>query len=306
MPNKVILIGCGNVGTSYAYAIINQKTFIEELVLIDINKEKAMGEALDLNHCLAYSPSKLKIRVGDYEDVKNAKMVCICAGLNQKPGESRLDLEEKNKKIIENYSFQGIFLIATNPVDIITDTVFRISKIAPNRVIGTGTSLDTARLRFLIGEKLEINPKNIHAYIIGEHGDSEFFPLSNATIGLNSITEYLTEEELKDISLNVKNSAYEIINKKGFTNFGIGICLVRITNAIFQNENSILTVSCYNKEHDLYISQPAIINKNGIKEVIKLNLTEEEQKLFLNSLNILKKWIEKLPFIYSFYYIPIF
>lgn len=296
MPNKVILIGCGNVGTSYAYAIINQKTFIEELVLIDINKEKAMGEALDLNHCLAYSPSKLKIRVGDYEDVKNAKMVCICAGLNQKPGESRLDLEEKNKKIIENivknvmkYSFQGIFLIATNPVDIITDTVFRISKIAPNRVIGTGTSLDTARLRFLISEKLEINPKNIHAYIIGEHGDSEFFPLSNATIGLNSITEYLTEEELKDISLNVKNSAYEIINKKGFTNFGIGICLVRITNAIFQNENSILTVSCYNKEHDLYISQPAIINKNGIKEVIKLNLTEEEQKLFLNSLNILKK-----------------
>ena len=295
MPNKVILIGCGNVGTSYAYAIINQKTFIEELVLIDIDKEKAMGEVLDLNHCLAYLPSKLKIRVGNYEDVKNAKLVCICARLNQKPGESRLDLEEKNKKIIENivknvmkYSFQGIFLIATNPVDIITDTVFRISKIAPNKVIGTGTSLDTARLRFLISEKLEINPKNIHAYIIGEHGDSEFFPLSNATIGLNPITKYLTKEELRDISLNVKNSAYEIINKKGFTNFGIGICLVRITNAIFQNENVILTVSCYNKEHDLYISQPAIINKNGIKEVIKLNLTKEEQKLFLNSINILK------------------
>ena len=295
MNNKVVIIGCGNVGTSYAYALLNQKTYVNELVLIDINKDKAIGEAMDLNHCISLTPTKINIKVGDYQDVKDAKIVCITAGLNQKPGETRLDLINKNKKIIEDivdnvlkYDFQGIFLIATNPVDIITKIVYEKSKFKPNKVIGSGTSLDTARLRYLLSEKLKINPQNVHAYVIGEHGDSEFVPWSIATIGLNPIKNFLTENELNDIYLKVRNSAYKIIEKKGFTNFGIGVCLVRITNAILQDENSIITISFYDKENDLYISQPAILNKDGVKEVLKLNLTDKEQDLLKNSINILK------------------
>ena len=295
MNNKVVIIGCGNVGTSYAYSLINQKSYVNELVLIDINQDKAIGEVMDLNHCISLTPSKINIKVGDYQDVKDAKIVCITAGLNQKPGETRLDLINKNKKIIEDivdnvlkYDFQGIFLIATNPVDIITKIVYDKSKFKPNKVIGSGTSLDTARLRYLLSEKLNINPKNVHAYVIGEHGDSEFVPWSIATIGLNPIKNYLNKTKLKEIELEVKNSAYKIIEKKGFTNFGIGVCLVRITNAILQDENSIITISCYDKENDLYISQPAILNKDGVKEVLKLNLTDKEQDLLKNSINILK------------------
>lgn len=295
MNNKVVIIGCGNVGTSYAYSLINQKSYVNELVLIDINQDKAIGEVMDLNHCISLTPSKINIKVGDYQDVKDAKIVCITAGLNQKPGETRLDLINKNKKIIEDivdnvlkYDFKGIFLIATNPVDIITKFVYEKSRFKPNKVIGSGTSLDTARLRYLLSEKLNINPKNVHAYVIGEHGDSEFVPWSIATIGLNPIKNFLTENELNDIYLKVRNSAYKIIEKKGFTNFGIGVCLVRITNAILQDENSIITISCYDKENDLYISQPAILNKDGVKEVLKLNLTDKEQDLLKNSINILK------------------
>jgi len=295
MNNKVVLIGCGNVGASYAYAMLNQKTYVNELVIIDINKDKALGDVMDLNHCLSFAPSKLDIKVGTYEDVRDADIVCITAGLNQKPGETRLDLTNKNKKIIGEIvdevmknGFKGIFLVATNPLDVMTQFVFEKANISPNRVIGSGTSLDTSRLRYLVGERLEINPKNVHAYVIGEHGDSEFVPWNSATVGLNPIKNYLTDKELDDIYVEVRDSAYKIIEKKGFTSFGIGVCLVRITNAILGNENTIITVSSYDEEHDVYISQPAIINRNGIKEIIKLNLTEKEKELFLNSVNVIK------------------
>lgn len=296
MNNKVVLIGCGNVGISFAYALINQRTFVNELVLIDINQDKLLGDVMDLNHCLAFTPSKIKIKAGTYEDFKDAKIVCIAAGANQKDGETRLDLINKNKIIIEDIvdnvmknGFNGIFLMATNPVDIMTNIVYKCSKLNHRKVIGTGTTLDTARLRYMIGEKLEINPKNVHAYVIGEHGDSEFIPWSNATIGLNPIKNYLNPNELNKIYVAVRDSAYKIIEKKGFTNFGIGVCLVKIINSILGDENSIMSVSCYNKEHDLYISQPAILNKDGIKEVIKLELNNKEKKLFTKSINILKE-----------------
>lgn len=295
MKNKVVLIGCGNVGTSYAYALINQKTFVQELVLIDVNREKAEGEAMDLNHSLAFAPSKIKIKAGDYQDVSDAKIVCITAGANQKPGETRLDLINKNKKIIEDivkntikYGFKGIFLIATNPVDIVSKIVYETSNFKENQIIGSGTSLDTSRLRYLIGEKLDINPKNIHAYVLGEHGDSEFVPWSSAKVGLNSINKYLKEEELHKIYLEVRDSAYKIIEKKDFTNFAIGVCLVKITNAILGDENSIITVSCLDKEYDIFISQPAIINKNGIKQILELDLNEKEKEQFLNSVQTIK------------------
>ena len=215
MNNKVVIVGCGNVGSSFAYALLNQKTLVQELVLIDINKNKAEGDAMDLNHSLVFSPSKLSIKAGTYEDVYDAKIVCITAGLNQKPGENRLDLINKNKVIIEDIvnnviknGFKGIFLIATNPVDVITEIVYEVSKFPKNKVIGSGTSLDTARLRYLISEKVDINPKNVHAYVIGEHGDSEFVPFSCATIGLNPIKNYLSDEELNEIYLDVSRIPY--------------------------------------------------------------------------------------------------
>ena len=250
MKNKVVLIGCGNVGMSYAYALLNQKTAVNELVLIDLNKEKVMGEVMDLNHCLAFAPSKIEIKAGSYADCKDADIVCLAAGANQNPGETRLDLISKNTKVfydiihqVMESGFKGIFLVATNPLDIMTYITYRLSGLPAHRVIGSGTTLDTARLRYLIGEKLQINPKNVHAYVMGEHGDSEFVPWSNASVGLLNINQFLQPNELETIATEVREAAYEIIKRKGATYYGIGMCLVRITNAILGNENTILTVS---------------------------------------------------------------
>lgn len=299
--NKIVIIGCGNVGMSYAYALLNQRTSVTDLFLIDINKEKIIGEVMDLNHCLAFAPSKINIQVGNYDDCKDAKIVCIAAGANQAPNETRMDLIYKNSKIFKNIisevrksGFNGIFLIATNPLDIMTYITFKESNFKPNQVIGSGTSLDTARLRYLIGDKLGISPKNIHAYVIGEHGDSEFVPWSNASVGVENIENFLNKEELETICEDVKKAAYEIISKKGATYYGIGMCLVRITNAILGNENSIITVSTYDKENDIFIGLPAIINKDGIKKVIKLNLSEDENIKLDNSIQVIKEAIKKI------------
>lgn len=298
--NKVVIIGCGNVGMSYAYSLVNQKNSVNELVLIDVNKDRIIGEAMDLNHCLPFGPTKISIKAGDYSDCKNAKIIVIAAGANQKPGETRMDLIYKNskifKEIIDNVmksGFDGIFLVATNPVDVMTYLTYKYSKLDHSKVIGSGTSLDTARLRYIVANKLEISPKNVHAYVIGEHGDSEFIPWSNANIGLQPMDDYLTEKEMDEICLEVKNAAYEIINKKGATYYGIGMCLTRITNAILDNENCILTVSNYDN-NDLFISRPAIINKDGIRESIYVKLNKEETDKLTDSINIIKKAIKEI------------
>lgn len=295
MNNKVVIIGCGNVGMSYAYALLNQRTYVNKLVLIDINKERTIGEAMDLNHCLPYAPSKISINVGDYDDCKDARIVVIAAGANQKPGETRLDLIDKNAKIFKDIvdnvmfsGFNGIFLVATNPLDVMTYLTYKYSGLPSHRVIGSGTSLDTARLQLMIGKKLCINPKNIQAYVIGEHGDSEFIPWSNANISLQNIKEFFTKEELKNIEDDVRNAAYEIINKKGATYYGIGMALVRITNAILGNENTIIALSIYDKENDVYIGMPAIVNSEGAKRRIRLNLNSQEEIKLTNSINIIK------------------
>ncbi len=301
MKNKVVIIGCGNVGMSYAYALLNQRTYVNELVLIDLDQERVIGEVMDLNHCLAFSPSKISIKAGDYADCKNASIVCIAAGANQGPGETRMDLINKNsvifKSIIKNViksGFDGIFLIATNPLDVMTYITWKYSKFEPNRIIGSGTSLDTARLKYMIGEKLQISPKNVHAYVIGEHGDSEFVPWSNANISLQNIKDYLTEEELNDIYINVRDAAYDIIKRKGSTHYGIGMCLVRITNAILGDENSIITISTYDKENNIFIGCPATINRNGVREKIYLKLNKTEEEKLTNSINIIKEAINKI------------
>lgn len=301
MTNKVVIIGCGNVGMSYAYALLNQKTYVNELVLIDLNKERIVGEVMDLNHCLAFAPSKIKITVGDYSDCKDAKIVCIAAGANQNPGETRMDLINKNSKIfksiVENVmasGFNGIFLVATNPLDVMTYLTYKYSKLPANKIIGSGTTLDTSRLRYLISEKLEINPKNVHAYVIGEHGDSEFVPWSNANIGLQNIRDYLSDEVLNEIYLDVKNSAYEIINRKGATCYGIGMCLVRITNAILGDENTIMTVSGYDKDNNVFVGLPYVIGASGIKNKIYVALNEEETSKLQNSIDVIKEAINSI------------
>lgn len=301
MNNKVAIIGCGNVGMSYAYALLNQKTHVNELVLIDINTKRLEGEVMDLNHCLAYSPSKINIKLGNYEDCKDAKIVVIAAGANQNVGETRMDLIHKNSKIFKSIvdsvmksGFDGIFLVATNPLDVMTYLTYKYSGLQHNRVLGTGTTLDTARLKYLISEKVGVSPKDIHAYVMGEHGDSEFIPWSNANIALKSINAYLTNDEKIQIENDVRNSAYEIINRKGATYYGIGMCLVRITDAILSDENVILSVSAYDKENGIYISTPAIVNSSGVKEKIFVPFNKEEAEKIKNSINVIKEAINNL------------
>ena len=301
MNNKVVIIGCGNVGMSYAYALLNQRTYVNRLVLIDLNKDRIEGEVMDLNHCLPYAPSKISINIGDYQDCQDANIVMIAAGAAQKPGETRMDLIHKNAAIFKDIidkvmasGFNGIFLVATNPLDVMTYLTYKYSKLPANKVIGSGTSLDTARLQNIIGKKLCINPKNIQGFVIGEHGDSEFIPWSNANIGLQNIREYMTLEEMKEIEDEVRNAAYEIINKKGATYYGIGMALVRITNAILGNENTILALSVYDEKNDCYIGLPAIVNKNGADRLIKLKLTKEEEDKLKKSISIIKNSINNL------------
>lgn len=301
MNNKVVIIGCGNVGMAYAFALVNQNTYVNRLVLIDINKDRVEGEVMDLNHCLPYAPNKISISNGEYSDCRDARIVVIAAGVNQKPGETRTDLIHKNaaifKDIVDNVmksGFNGIFVVATNPLDVMTYLTYKYSNLPSNQVIGTGTILDTARLKLMIGKKLCINSKDINAYVIGEHGDSEFIPWSNASISLQNIKEFFSESEMKDIEDDVRNAAYEIINKKGATYYGIGMALVKITNSILGNENNVLSLSIYDEENDVYVGMPAILNKDGATKRVYLKLTDEEEKKLTNSINVIKENIKSI------------
>lgn len=301
MKNKVVIIGCGNVGMSYAYALLNQKTRVNELALIDLDGKRIEGEVMDLNHCLPFAPTPMTIKKGSYEDCSDATIVMIAAGANQNPGETRMDLINKNSKIFKEIvtkvmenGFNGIFLIATNPLDVMTYVTWKYSGLPHHKIIGSGTILDTARLRYMISEKLNISTRNIHAYVIGEHGDSEFVPWSSAQVGTQDIKDFISEEELNQISEKVRNAAYEIINRKGATYYGIGMCLVRITNAILSDENSIITVSSYDKTNDIFVGGATIINKNGCKERMYIKLNEEETKKLEKSISIIKDAINSI------------
>ena len=301
MKNKLVLIGCGNVGMSYAYALINQRTYVNELVLIDLDEKRIQGEVMDLNHCLAFAPSKMNIKVGSYEDCSDANIVVIAAGANQSGHMTRMDLIYKNndifKEIVENVmktGFKGIFIIATNPVDIMTYVTWKYSKLDNSRIIGTGTTLDSSRLRYEISQELDISPKNVHAYVIGEHGDTEFIPWSNATIGLTDINEFLNKETRDKIEIKVRNMAYDIIKRKGNTSYGIGMSMTRITNAILGNENSILTVSSYDKNNDVFIGGPTIINQNGVKKRLYIPLNSNEEEKLTHSIKTIQNAISSL------------
>ncbi|HIT52549.1 MAG TPA: L-lactate dehydrogenase [Candidatus Fimivicinus intestinavium] len=308
---KVVLIGTGMVGMSYAYALLNQNA-CDELVLIDVDRRRAEGEAMDLNHGLAFSGSNMKIYAGSYEDCGDADIVTICAGVAQKPGESRLDLLQRNtavfKSIIDPVTesgFNGIFLVATNPVDIMTRITAVLSGFNPRRVLGTGTALDTARLRYLLGEYFHVDPRNMHAYVMGEHGDSEFVPWSQAMLATKPILSICEEsngryccEEMEKITEEVRGAAQKIIEAKRATYYGIGMALVRITRAIFGNENSVLTVSAMMRgeygETGVFVGAPCIVNRNGVQRILQLSLNEEEAAKFKASCETLRTHFDEL------------
>ena len=310
---KVALIGTGFVGMSFAYALLNSGE-CDQLVLIDINKVKAHGEAMDLNHGLPFAKRNMLIFDGEYCDCCDADIVVIAAGVNQKDGEGRIALLHRNYEVFRSIidpviksGFEGIFLVATNPVDIMTKITLELSGFPPSRVIGSGTTLDTARLRFLLGDYFSIDPRNVHAYVIGEHGDSEIVPWSQAYITTKSIFDVIEHsegkfkiEDLNNISKNVTSAAQEIIRAKSATYYGIGMALVRIVRAIFGDEKSALTCSVQlngqYEIHGVYAGLPAIIGRNGIEDIIVLDLKNDEEKAFINSCNFLKETAKEIGF----------
>ena len=302
---KVVLVGAGMVGMSMAYSMLNQGG-VNELILIDIDKDKTKGEEMDLSHGLPYAPQKMVIKAADYDECKDAQVVVITAGIAQKPGQTRLELAEVNAKIMKQITesimasgFNGIIIVASNPVDLMTYVVSEVSGLPKNKVIGSGTVLDTARLRYIMADYLKISSKNIHAYIMGEHGDSSFVPWKHAYVGCKRIADVMKDnhhpmEDLEKIHKDVVDAAYEIIEKKKATYYGIGMALNRLVKAVLNNENSILTVSTYLKDgqygqDDIYIGVPAVINSTGVRELLDLDLAEEEQAKLDESCRVLKE-----------------
>ncbi|RKJ42228.1 L-lactate dehydrogenase [Acutalibacter sp. 1XD8-33] len=303
---KIVLVGAGMVGMSFAYSALN-RSLCDEMVLVDVNKRRAQGEAMDLNHGVAFASSTMKIYAGEYADCGDADIVVICAGVNQKPGESRLELLKRNAAVFQSIiepvvrsGFGGVFLVATNPVDIMTRVTYELSGFNPNRVFGSGTTLDTARLRYLLGEYFSVDPRNMHAYVMGEHGDSEFVPWSQAMIATKSVLDVCGQsggkyqiEEMQRLSGEVRDAAQRIIEAKNATYYGIGMALVRICRAVLGDENSVLTVSARLRgeygQKGVYAGVPCIVNGNGVDRVLELQLTGEEREQMDASCRILQE-----------------
>ncbi len=306
---KVAVIGCGFVGSAIAFALMQSGLF-SDMVLIDVNKRKAEGEALDISHGIPFA-RPMKIWAGDYEDIKDAAIIIITAGANQKPGETRLDLVHKNVGILKQIvpeitknNDTGIMLVVSNPVDILTYAALKISGWPENRVIGSGTVLDTARLKYQMGELLEADSRGVHAFIIGEHGDSEIAAWSSANVSGVPLKDFckvrsdidthkLLKETTEEIAEAVKNSAYEIIERKQATYYGIAMAVKRICEAIVRDEKSVLPISSLmHGEYgltDVVLSMPAIVGENGVEHVVPVSLDEDEQNRLWNSAQVLKE-----------------
>lgn len=302
---KVAVVGCGFVGSASAFALMESGLF-SEMVLIDVNKDKAEGEALDISHGLPFA-KPMTIYAGDYKDAADAAVVVVTAGAGQKPGETRLDLVKKNVGIfnsiipeITKYNQEGILLIVANPVDILTSVAAKLSGFPENRVFGSGTVLDTARFKYLLGEHLDVDSRSVHAFIIGEHGDSEIAAWSSANVSGIPINDFCEmrghfehEKSMKRIADDVKNSAYGIIEKKGATYYGIAMSVRRICEAIIRDEKSILPISSI--QHDtesgidgVALSMPAIVGRNGVEGLVPIRLSDDERKALQDSANTLK------------------
>lgn len=308
---KVVIVGAGQVGATFAFNLMISG-IASDIILVDINKELAEGQVLDLNHGLSFVPP-CSIHSGDLSECRNADIVVVTAGANQKPGETRIDLVKKNTDIFKSLipdivKFDPhILLIVTNPVDVLTYVTLKLSGLPMNRILGSGTVLDTARFRYQLSSHCGVDPRNVHAYILGEHGDSEVPIWSRIHIGGVLLKDYCPicgrgclEKERDQLFEQVKNAAYQIINKKGATNFAISLALVRITGSILRDENRILTVSTlldgYYDIEQVCLSVPVLINRNGISKIIQIQMNEQERQKFQKSARELKKVIHEIGF----------
>lgn len=296
-----MIVGTGNVGASIAFALLNQRTPVSELILTDLDMHDAEGEAMDLRDALAIAPSWLKIRASDYSSARNCDICVITAGANQKPGETRTDLLQKNaaitkdivKQIMQN-GFNGIFIVVSNPMDALSYLTWQYSGLPYEQVIGSGTILDSARLRLKLSEHLDVHPKSIHAYQVGEHGDSEFTLWSSANVGGENITKLISDSKREQITEAVRHEAYEIIQKKGATHYGIGVCTVQIINCILNDERRVLPVSSLDDCNDVYSGFPCVIGRQGIIRRLDIPMTEQEGIKMQQSVNVLKRTLSEI------------
>ncbi len=309
---KIAIVGVGNVGATFAYALL-QSSIASEIVLIDANRTKAEGEAMDLNHAMSFS-HPVRIWAGEYSDCKGASIIVVTAGAGQKPGESRLDLVHKNTAIFQSIipqitanNTEGILLIATNPVDILSYVSWKVSGLPSHQVIGSGTILDTARFRFLISQHAEVDPRSVHAFIIGEHGDSEVPVWSLANIAGMQLEDYCRANcrsfdpmVWDKIFQETKDAAYQIIQRKGATYYAVANGLLRICEAILRDQNTVLSVSTM-VDHlenlgDIYLSIPCVVGRNGIIRTVSLDLSPEEKMALVQSATILNDTLREVGF----------
>ncbi|WP_252233919.1 L-lactate dehydrogenase [Clostridium sp. ZS1] len=309
--SKIAIIGAGLVGSTTAFNLITQGV-CDEILMIDINKEKAYGEVMDLNHCIEYLNRNTKVVTGEYKDCKDVDIVVITAGPPPKPGQSRLDTLELSAKITESIvnpimesGFKGYFIIVSNPVDIIAHYVYKISGLPKNHIIGTGTSVDSARLKNFIGELLNVDPRSVQGYSMGEHGDSQMVPWSHVTVGGKSFYAILEdnkdltgEVDLDKLVLDTSRAGWEVYERKGTTYYAIAAATVAIIKAIMHNENKIIPVSTLLEgeygEKDVFCGVPAILNRDGVKDVVEIHMTDDEMVKFKNSLNVIRKYTDKI------------
>jgi L-lactate dehydrogenase len=311
-PTKVAIIGAGNVGATFAYALL-QSGMASEIVLIDANRARAEGEAMDLNHAAPLT-RPARVWAGDYPDTVGAVVTIVTAGSAQRPGETRLDLTARNASIFQSiipqiarHNPNGIILIATNPVDVLSYVAWKLSGLPRGRVFGSGTVLDTARFRYMLSQYFDVDPRSVHAYIIGEHGDSEVPVWSLANIAGMRLPVYCAQNnmhcvqnDLDDIFTQTRDAAYEIIQRKGATYYAIGSGLLRVVEAILRDQSSVLSVSSYIDGFydisDVYLSLPCVVDAGGVERMVRLELSPDETLGLRNSANLLKKLLRDLGY----------
>lgn len=309
--SKIAIVGTGLVGSSTAFSLMTQGV-CDEILMIDINKERALGEVMDLNHCIEYLNRNTKVITGNYEDCGDVDIVVITAGAPPKPGQTRLDTLELSARIAEcivnpimNSGFKGHFIVISNPVDVIAYHVYNISGLPKSHIIGTGTSVDSARLKNFIGELLNVDPRSVQGYSMGEHGDSQMVPWSHVTVGGKSFYEILRDNkdrvgnvDLDKLVLETAKAGWEVYNRKGTTYYGIATAAVGIIKAIINDENRIMPVSTFLEgeygERDVFCGVPAVLNADGVKEVVEIHMTSSELNKFKKSVMLIREYIKKI------------
>lgn len=296
---RIVIIGCGNVGLEYLKKLCMTDISLD-ISLIDIDEEKLEGEILDLEHSLVYRNSNININLGNYSDCDNADLVVITAGIPQSTKDRMSDLEKANEIVVDitnklrETSFNGIILVACNPLDVITELIAHYTDYSYNKVIGTGTMLDTARLKSLISKKIKVKPSDINAYVLGEHGNSQFVAWSNANIGLENISRFLSFDDKQELEDETRHMGGVIVKHKGYTSDGVASCLLELTLCILNDLKKVYPVSNYNTTYDVYISTPCVIGKKGIEKVINIKLTEEEEEKLESSAEVISEALEKI------------